>query len=75
VVLLLGGNAAAATQPALFWGDLVGATIGRANLDGSVVDRNFITVALRPTGLAVPGAGQQLVESNEHNNAIRARVI
>ena len=75
MVLLLGGNAAAAAQPALFWGDLVGATIGRANLDGSGVDQNFITAALTPTGLAVPGAGQQLVESNEHNNAIRARVV
>jgi hypothetical protein len=39
VVLLLGGHAAAAAQPALFWGDLVGATIARANLDGSGVDQ------------------------------------
>jgi hypothetical protein len=45
------------------------------NLDGSGVDQNFITAALTPTGLVVPGAGQQLVESNEHNNAIRARVV
>src|SRR5215470_7636360 len=56
-VLAASGPAAAAAGPAhVYWTNGSAGTIGRADLDGTGIDQNFITGVSGATGLAVDAA-------------------
>lgn len=70
--LALSGSGAAVRH--LYWTNFSGGTIGRANLDGSNPNQNFITGATNPIGLAVDAGHIYWANTSGGTIGVRIRV-